>query len=520
MKKFFKILALTLAGVAAIGMSACTEDGDSELTLSTESLTFAAEGGSQTVTAFKAGGGITAMPDADWMQVTVTGSDILVVVNATQDARNGSIKVNDSKTITVSQAAVIEIPVESVTLNFVNDGEKSEAPVDAAFVVGREIELTATVLPENATNNVLEWSVEDPAIATYVEGKLTAVSQGRTTLIAFATDNSGIIATMNISVHDIYVGGRITDGHANYATIWKNGVERKISERESFIFSIDVTQANDVYVAGYGLNMTMMAPEPILWTNGTEEILTAPGPGPGMPGIGIAHSVQVVGSDVYIAGQSYNPSYTATTWKNGEYTPVGPQYSDAATVYVAGADTYVCGYLDEAGKRYLTMWKNGTEERWSDNQSSTPHQMVVSGDDFYVVGITNDVVNDQASDRAALWVNGELQILNTEKQSEARSVYVNGDDVYVAGIVFDGGMGSQRATLWKNGEEIRLSEVISQAHYVSGVGSDVYVAGFTQPAPTTPLVTLWSNGEEEVISEGLGDAYAIGFGKLSLDEPN
>jgi len=83
-------------------------------------------------------------------------------------------------TVTVSSNVV---PVASVTLN------KTELSLEE----GESETLTATVLPENATDKTVSWSSGDATIATVDQnGKVTAVKEGSTTVTAKAGEKSAI----------------------------------------------------------------------------------------------------------------------------------------------------------------------------------------------------------------------------------------------------------------------------------------------------------------------------------------
>ena len=70
-----------------------------------------------------------------------------------------------------------------------------------ALIEGETAQLTATITPANATYQRLEWLSEDESIATVdAEGKVTAISEGTTTIHAMATDESGTIASCEITV--------------------------------------------------------------------------------------------------------------------------------------------------------------------------------------------------------------------------------------------------------------------------------------------------------------------------------
>ena len=66
---------------------------------------------------------------------------------------------------------------------------------------GGTSQLTAQVFPENANNQIVEWSVSNEAIATIDQnGLLTGVSDGIVTVTASATDGSGVTAVKSIGV--------------------------------------------------------------------------------------------------------------------------------------------------------------------------------------------------------------------------------------------------------------------------------------------------------------------------------
>lgn len=66
---------------------------------------------------------------------------------------------------------------------------------------GDQIQISATVLPENATNKVLTWSSSDESVALVDDtGLISLVKKGTTVITASATDNSGVSADCAIIV--------------------------------------------------------------------------------------------------------------------------------------------------------------------------------------------------------------------------------------------------------------------------------------------------------------------------------
>ena len=72
-----------------------------------------------------------------------------------------------------------------------------------SMAIGEELQLTATILPENATYRKLTWLSTDTDIATVDEnGVVKALSKGETTIVATTTDGTQISAYCNITVSD------------------------------------------------------------------------------------------------------------------------------------------------------------------------------------------------------------------------------------------------------------------------------------------------------------------------------
>lgn len=85
------------------------------------------------------------------------------------------------------------VPITSLTL------DKAEATVNLA----ETIQLTATLLPSNATNTTLQWESSDNKIATVSEsGVVTAIALGEATITATTTDGSNLQAKCKITVVD------------------------------------------------------------------------------------------------------------------------------------------------------------------------------------------------------------------------------------------------------------------------------------------------------------------------------
>ena len=89
--------------------------------------------------------------------------------------------------VTVNAAAIV--PVESVSLD----------KTSLELTEGGTARLTATILPDNATNKNVTWSTSDASIATVTDGVVTAVAPGTAT-ITVTTEDVGKTATCAVTV--------------------------------------------------------------------------------------------------------------------------------------------------------------------------------------------------------------------------------------------------------------------------------------------------------------------------------
>ncbi len=92
---------------------------------------------------------------------------------------------------TSEPAAVATVAVSDITL------DKTTASVK----VGEEVQLTATVTPDNATDSSIYWYAEDETVVSVdTTGKVTGLKVGTTTVYAEANDGNGAIAECTITV--------------------------------------------------------------------------------------------------------------------------------------------------------------------------------------------------------------------------------------------------------------------------------------------------------------------------------
>ncbi|MEQ8241118.1 MAG: Ig-like domain-containing protein [Cyclobacteriaceae bacterium] len=113
------------------------------------------------------------------------------VLTVTVSATDGS-GATASKSFSVSGVKAPQVDVENITIRATNitDGQAKQLSVD--------------ILPTNATNKVVVWSVSDETIAEISEsGLLTPKDNGTITISATATDNSGISDSQSITISGV-----------------------------------------------------------------------------------------------------------------------------------------------------------------------------------------------------------------------------------------------------------------------------------------------------------------------------
>jgi len=99
-------------------------------------------------------------------------------------------------TILACAAAFASCQKPVVMVNAINLNQTTASVVEEGTV-----QLSATVLPDNAENKTLEWSSDNSAVATVnPQGLVTAVKAGTAKITAAATDGSGVKSTCTVEV--------------------------------------------------------------------------------------------------------------------------------------------------------------------------------------------------------------------------------------------------------------------------------------------------------------------------------
>ena len=135
---------------------------------------------------------------------------------------------------------------------------------ELSMIFGEENQLTATILPEDATDKTVSWTSDNAAIATVSEdGLVTAVGQGTATIICRANDGSGVSASCKVTVKKraSWAGKYIVNGQhvegSSVTKVYPDNFEMTIEEKNggtyiTSMFGNDLTTWNE---GGFKLEM-------------------------------------------------------------------------------------------------------------------------------------------------------------------------------------------------------------------------------------------------------------------------
>jgi hypothetical protein len=133
-------------------------------------------------------------------EIKALGGNVTLIQVAGQQTVSWGAVEGDYMYLGIVKAVKTIFKVESIEI-----AAEGDAKID---VKGGTLQLTAMVLPENATNTSVTWSVSDESIAAISEsGLLTAIANGEVKVTATAMDGSAVNGTFDVMIsnQDTYV---------------------------------------------------------------------------------------------------------------------------------------------------------------------------------------------------------------------------------------------------------------------------------------------------------------------------
>ena len=192
--------------------------------------------------------------DAEDRSVTWSSSDnSIATVNAegvVTAIKEGTATItattNDGSNLKATCTVKVSImPVASITLNI----------TEKTLEEGETVNLTASVLPANASNKSLAWTSSDENIATVdANGLVTAVKEGTATITAKANDGSNVSAQCTINVSDSFI-------FVSKISLEKMQVTLNISETATLNVTIEPANATNKEIAWKSSNPSIATVE-------------------------------------------------------------------------------------------------------------------------------------------------------------------------------------------------------------------------------------------------------------------
>lgn len=119
-------------------------------------------------------------------KITFTQTDVAVFLWADEAAYN--VPYDNFRKFTFEGSTTVA--VAGITLD----------KASATLTEGETLALSATVLPENATDKTVTWTSSDETVATVKDGVVTAVKAGKATITAASAATPSVSATCEIVV--------------------------------------------------------------------------------------------------------------------------------------------------------------------------------------------------------------------------------------------------------------------------------------------------------------------------------
>ena len=410
------------------------------------------------------------------------------------------------------------------------------SPSTLTLSVGQTRTLTATVLPENASNKKVIWSSSDNPVATVSQmGLVTAVAAGSATITVTTEDGNHKSAcdvivgipvesvTASPSTLTLSVGQTqpltamvLPENATNKGVTWasnnpsaavtENGLvtANAVGDAIITVTTIDGGYTDSVFVTVAIPVITVFPGEAMLTVLSTQQLTARVTPENLNAGVTWSSSNQSVATvsatglvTAYTIGSATITATAAeggitsqcaitvdpTVYVGGDYGLVKDGvkldgYGASLGVFVQENNVYTTNFFQVLKNGEVLYNLEGKGEALNYNAG-----FFVSGEDIYV---TNHDYFDNL-DTARLWKNGSLQPLELDagRASCAKGVFASGDDVYVAGYE-DNGSNLREYRLWKNGQVQLFNDAPagSNSNHDEGAnqvfvsGGDVYVSGY------------------------------------------
>ena len=381
-------------------------------------------------------------------------------------------------------------------------------PTVAMLVPGGTLTLSAKVVPDNATEKSITWTSSAPTVATVVDGRITAVTNGTAVIIATTIDG-GKTATCVVTVSTITVNEPQTLTQTLYADETEGVSKITFATTNAWTSHINPPQAAS-WISIDPINGTVAGEYTVtlaLEQNATGNDRTAVITIVCMEGEIVVTVTQkaetsdgqplVIEPDVYVLINTVNGDRLL---KNGEVQNLnvssGAAFLNAVSVTKNG-DVYVVGSVYVVGgTQSARCWINGIEHVLSGN---TATHVFTEDDDVYIL-----------NNNRYLWKNGGTIF----SESDATSLFVSNGVAYITDT-YKGPQGSNSAgiSMYPPGNRHSLgsynasTRIGYQANCVYVRGTDVFVGGSVNQGTNSSDIALWINGNNTHTPVFRGHSY-------------
>ena len=434
----------------------------------------------------------TVLPvDATNKIVTWATSDSEI---ATVDS-NGNVKAVKvgSATITVTttggnilsatcQVTVIPTSVESIILNTTSWSGK----------VGDSFSLTATVLPEDATDKTVTWVSSDESVATVdADGKVTAVSPGEATITATC---GSVSSTCKVTVVI-----PLAESISLSLTSWSGKVGESVILTAT-VLPEDATDKTVTWASSDESVATVDSEGKVAAVSLGEAIITAT-----CGSVSATCKVTVVTTLV----ESISLSLTSWSGKVGESVTLTatllPDDATDKTVTWASSDDSVAT-VDAEGKVRAVSLGEATIKATSGNVSATCKVTVVatpiesihlsasswSGKVGETIKLTANVLPDDATDKTVTWTSGDASVATVDAEGKVTAVSL-GETVITASA------GNVSATCSVTVVTTPVESIsIHPTEWNGEVGSKFQITATILPEDATDKRLGWSSSDASV----------------------
>ncbi len=374
----------------------------------------------------------------------------------------------------------------------------------ASLHVGESIQLSANVLPSDATDKTVSWTSSDINTVTVEDGKITAVGVGSATIIAKAKDASGIVATCEVVVKPIYITSLVVNPQTASMQVGEtlqltatyypqNATDKTLIWTSSNPAVVTVSNDGKVSAIGDGTAIVKVATADGSNLSSTCKITVAPV---------LVTSVQLsaleaalhVGGTVELTATVFpeNATNPVVIWAtsdpsvatvvDGKVTAVGVGTANITATTTDGTN------LTSACK--VTVTAIPVE---SITLNQTVAELMV-GDQLQ---LTATVTPENATNKTLIWTSSNTEVATV---NENGLVTVVGEGTAVITVTAsDGSLKSAKCSISVQAKIVYVSEVlINQSEAELTMGSSLQLEAIVQPSDATNSALIWTTSDAAV----------------------